>query len=1452
MATSEELLEKLTEDVLGLSTVVKVLISNTNDLSDSNKALKAAQAAAAITTNKSTEIIAKESEKVKELKRALEDAKSTLGSFGKLQQATTRAQEDLADAYARELKGVIGVGKSIKELEKDFAKQLTTLTKVNKQMEVYTKGNTKLVGHIKNISQVMAQAKTHFMAFSAVLGATGFEMGSIVKSGLEYNRTLFQISRTQSAVGNKTEDTAKAMEYVSKATGLSKAQFTSFAQSMTKNFVGVRPSLMQLAQLSKDLGSNGVIAFEDQKQAAEDLMAVQTKFPALYDKMREGIALAAKINEGRGNDKDKERLEVIKATTAQMQLLAGASSADMASAQERYAIITGDQKKLNEATAASQKVDKEFADAKIKMFEEFRPVLISMMKGLAGVAEWVGKNSELIGKMAIGITALKTFGPLLWNGAEAAKAAAAGLGVMRVAATGFTTAFAANPLGLVITGLALAGVAMYKLWSRAKQKKEEEDKSIKVAAQQATRQNEINSLSATGLKTYTEMMDAQKGSLKTEDDIQAAHVEAYAATQKEEQKSKDVYTQLNKARINMAAQVEILEKIKGGFDAIVEASEKYGMTNEKALDSSIAMAKSIADAAGPAAEQAVGLIEAAFKDAKIDFKIDKNKDLSEQVLQAQKALEINQKLIASDKDREQITGAIGLASEAIGNIKKKQGAVADALYKKDEMIQRQSETYNAKYEARLNTERELMEKAQFGMGASVAMLQKQVDLQYKLIQVNQKTISNERSRLGTIKGMTPEIVKQLESATSAGEAQEIVEKNTEATGHQLMYVGEYWGKFQDNSKKVMDSQSKIYELTKEVREGYLDAVREMSSGAGEFEKIIGTQDTGVSQLMDTVDKFTKGGLNSMKLGGKQSQELTAGGVGTEVAGRMTMGGATFMGGAAQTEENKRLFGYQDSQETYRKMQSGEKAGSTVGGAMGAGEDAKNIRPYEEEFKLNKDSTVAAIIEANGRLNGRNMMQGINKGIPAGGNFAKGENTSAASGLALGGALAAAGGAAGAAAGRATPRVQASSKGERLDFDKFQQERAQQQGGTSVNAAMVDNRSAAEKKWGLTATNGRVGGAGQTQGQTEAVKAVVAKAQKPKEKTPLEKLEEQLKQAHENTEKLMKEHGKVTDEIQDTTTMGRAGDFLKTRGSNAATLFGNLFAGKKSERSSFDTTDTQKKDIEERTLQSKIEVSQGQEESLRKQVKKIKEPEMGSDDLFKKRMQEASAKSGIPLMGSDDLFKKRSQQAKEKMDEARKAGQPSSEQVPASDLAQEMQADTGEGNMGIGLPSPISAAAPKAIEKMDWAKFRSANGASGFKGAGKGKGMADISSFGSQFKGKGVGGGMSDKDVSAFFNRPPMGVAPAAPVAPVAPAAQTKVTSSAQAAGTEAKAADQAVALSPEVQQQKEAAFGQGGDASGGGGGGGAVITIKLAEGLQGILDEMKGVVVNMQQAAARR
>ena len=37
-----------------------------------------------------------------------------------------------------------------------------------------------------------------------------------------------------------------------------------------------------------------------------------------------------------------------------------------------------------------------------------------------------------------------------------------------------------------------------------------------------------------------------------------------------------------------------------------------------------------------------------------------------------------------------------------------------------------------------------------------------------------------------------------------------------------------------------------------------------------------------------------------------------------------------------------------------------------------------------------------------------------------------------------------------------------------------------------------------------------------------------------------------------------------------------------------------------------------------------------------------------------------------------------------------------------------------------------------------------------------------------------------------------------------------------------------------------------------GGGGGAVITIKLAEGLQGILDEMKGVVVNMQQAAARR
>jgi hypothetical protein len=138
---------------------------------------------------------------------------------------------------------------------------------------------------------------------------------------------------------------------------------------------------------------------------------------------------------------------------------------------------------------------------------------------------------------------------------------------------------------------------------------------------------------------------------------------------------------------------------------------------------------------------------------------------------------------------------------------------------------------------------------------------------------------------------------------------------------------------------------KQYELTKNIREGYLSAIQEMAIGAGEFSKIIGTQEMGVTQLMDAVDNISghKGRLNTNAVGGR-------GGGAYNPAVEMTGSGARTRSRHDDTRHTDALYagggrwGVGNVNQITRS-EAGRARGSRVGSAVAANE---RTLPVEQE------------------------------------------------------------------------------------------------------------------------------------------------------------------------------------------------------------------------------------------------------------------------------------------------------------------------------------------------------------------------------------------------------------------------------------------------------------------------------------------------------------------------
>mgnify|MGYP000855317622 FL=1 len=286
-----------------------------------------------------------------------------------------------------------------------------------------------------------------------------------------------------------------------------------------------------------------------------------------------------------------------------------------------------------------------------------------------------------------------------------------------------------------------------------------------------------------------------------------------------------------------------------------------------------------------------------------------------------------------------------------------------------------SELLNNALERQLEIQNKLYSSAQFGMGASIQMMQEQVNLTKEQMELQQKRqmgaekdIKNALMSQGVSENIADTFMKEVQAGMSYSKSKEKLGEISKRYGLDEVNLGQQINLLlvnrSDAMSKQMQAQQKIYELTKEVREGYLDAQREMSVGAGIFAKTIGTQTAGVDQLMDIVNKFgEKGSLNTLKLGGQQTRSQTVAGMGMNPMAMNTANGMVTKDTNMINAENTRIYKYEQSIEEAKNGKIDGRVGDSV---LGDVSERFSQALREEGKKATEDGTLAALEKAASR------------------------------------------------------------------------------------------------------------------------------------------------------------------------------------------------------------------------------------------------------------------------------------------------------------------------------------------------------------------------------------------------------------------------------------------------------------------------------------------------------
>jgi hypothetical protein len=923
---------------------------------------------------------------IDELKNGLNELINTIKELSKENEAAftvdkkvLQAKNNLSKAFAAEGTAVAKSAEEIDKLKKEYKASLVDQEKFNKILKEIAESANRDTSNLGKLTSALNMCKNAtlkgvaaFTSFISVIGLSSITLKGAIESGMKYSQSLFDVSRMQRAVGGSSKDIIGSIEKLAKTTNLSRRQFVEFASAVQTGFLGIRPSMKEVAELSNILKTQVGGSFEAQKEAMSGLVSVQKQFPDLYDKMIAGLKLVDKINRGQGTEADEKRLQTTRDQIQAQELLYGIDAQTQAQHLALLGPVTEAEKELSAILQEKQNVTKSLEDAQMKFFDSIREPLTWLTKTTARIVGWMVEHKNTVLALGAAYAVLKTT-VVVWKLIESGMMAA------KIQQLALNAAAWANPYVLIAAAIAAAIVGIgYAIDSnrKAEEKKNEEiRKTNELQKLSAANEKDLAKLSDENKKKYSQQVEEQiasekidRNTIEGKEKIVEIQRNILSGLTKQQIEESSILSVLNRTIANSEAQLKIIDKISSGYSAQIAMAKEFGDVNEKAMEGLIKQMELSIPIAAKVSQDAVLAAEDQFNKADFGIKItiDKGASLEQQIAELEKALAkvSSGKVLSTDK-LEQVKAI----SDSIALALSKQ---ADVINRQNELIKKRTdgalqettamEKLGSQMEARLGTERKLMEVAQFGMGASVSMMQKQVELSYELMKGFEAGNRELEKKLMLERGISKSDVERIKSAKSINEVQRIANELGGSDATKRSEILNYWSKQQELTKKSMEQQVKIYELTKEVREGYLDAIREMSTGAGEFEKIIGTQEVGVTQLMKYVDQFSEGALNSIKLGGMQSTATTKGGVGTDITGVYTAGGPMSFNMGNQNKMNERLYGWKDSMNRYKEMRKGEGKAAEVGLSAGAGEDNKFIRPIQEEIEVQKKGNEEVVME----------------------------------------------------------------------------------------------------------------------------------------------------------------------------------------------------------------------------------------------------------------------------------------------------------------------------------------------------------------------------------------------------------------------------------------------------------------------------------------------------------
>ena len=793
------------------------------------------------------------------------------------QQKAAATLRDAENGLKKAKEETIAFEKSMELLLKQFEKQKSSIEQIND-------------AH-KALTNTIKSAKDSFLKFTLALGVGGFTFLELAKTGMAYNRALFEMSRMQQVAGKDSVELSSALNYVSKNTKLSGIQFAEFAKIVQTGFLGIKPNLIEIAKLSNLMAAQVGPSFEAQKDGMQKLMAIQSKFPALYEQIVGGMKdLASMKEKGGGTDEEKAQMAIMRERILVTQQLTGASQDEQEAALKFLTPVTEAQEKLLKLEEESQSVTKAMDNAKIEFFHTLQPLFIKGAGYATDLLKIFGEYPKtiltIVGSLAAFTILPKTLmairsGFILLN--SAVKLTTVSLKGMAAAeiATGFGAIAVA--IGLIVA----AGMAIHENHKKSAEALENQNKEVNDLM---SIERDRFGLTAKQRKQYDDLMKTAEKDIHTTEERKIKSAEIVVELKKEAMEAKDVWLQLNKINQDIDTQLGIIQKLNEAWKSQSDAVEKFGDISDEALQGVIDSAMSAAETQTTRVKAIINAIVTSFKGEHIDIPITADMGVEEQMRAIDSVKERYKKVTEGKAGALKIDEKMAILQISMGAMAQKEAAVADAQISKDMSRVRIQEGFTSAYEHRLDTQRKLVESAQFGMGASVEMMQKQVDLAYTLMQTFKKADKDAEKRLMNDKVLSKTQIDQIKNARTQAEAMKVVNSVEWQNADAKKRATYYFKQHNELLDKELQQQQKIYDLTKEIREGYLDAIRSMSTGVGEFSKIIGTQEMGVTQLMDAVDQFSHGALNTMKLGGRQSRRLTEAGLGTGAAIQYKPGG----------------------------------------------------------------------------------------------------------------------------------------------------------------------------------------------------------------------------------------------------------------------------------------------------------------------------------------------------------------------------------------------------------------------------------------------------------------------------------------------------------------------------------------------------------------------------------